>query len=193
MLANLGNDLKQSQADVTVYPIHGLLVASDEVDTPYAIDPGDLSTIGRHLPTGAEGDYKAHVRHNPVMGDWIMLANSYGSTMKIWAGVRSKDGHIRHTQKIDLPRRSYIHDFLVTERYAVVNIQAFEFSPWGYLFGRKSFIDGFVWKPELSNTAVIIDLSGMDEPVMIDAPLSWMWHALNAYEMGGEIIADFVG
>ena len=34
---------------------------------------------------------------------------------------------------------------------------------------------------------------GGGKPRFFDAPAAFMWHALNAYENGGQIVADFVG
>ena len=31
------------------------------------------------------------------------------------------------------------------------------------------------------------------EPIVVETEAAWMWHALNAYERNGEIVADFVG
>ena len=45
---------------------------------------------------------------------------------------------------------------------------------------------------ELGNLVVIVDKNGDQEPYTIPVEASWMWHSLNAYEKGNNIIAEFV-
>jgi all-trans-8'-apo-beta-carotenal 15,15'-oxygenase len=39
----------------------------------------------------------------------------------------------------------------------------------------------------------VLDRAGPRPPLLLEAEAAWMWHALNAYEAHGELIADFVG
>ncbi len=49
------------------------------------------------------------------------------------------------------------------------------------------------WKPEKGNLILVFDRGNSAKPVQFETEASWMWHSLNAYENGEEIIADFVG
>ena len=62
-----------------------------------------------------------------------------------------------------------------------------------YLTGQKSFLGTFSWKPEIGNIVLVFDRQAEKDPIQYETESCWMWHTLNAYEMGNEIIADFVG
>jgi len=49
------------------------------------------------------------------------------------------------------------------------------------------------WKPEKGNLILVFERGLSAKPVQFETEASWMWHSLNAYENGEEIIADFVG
>jgi all-trans-8'-apo-beta-carotenal 15,15'-oxygenase len=66
------------------------------------------------------------------------------------------------------------------------------FSPWWMLAGMASFMESLTWHGEQGNIVMVLPRAG-GAAKFIDAPASYMWHALNAYEAGNEIIADFVG
>jgi all-trans-8'-apo-beta-carotenal 15,15'-oxygenase len=40
---------------------------------------------------------------------------------------------------------------------------------------------------------LVLDKNGVQAPRYIEAPAAFMWHSLNAYERGHEIVAEFVG
>jgi len=54
-------------------------------------------------------------------------------------------------------------------------------------------VDSLRWEPEKGNLLMVVERGGQGDPVFIEAPPSFMWHAVNAYRAGGEIIADCVG
>jgi all-trans-8'-apo-beta-carotenal 15,15'-oxygenase len=90
------------------------------------------------------------------------------------------------------PRASYIHDWFLTEHYALVLLHPLELSLPGYLSGRRSFTESLSWQASKGNMLMILDRSGREAPRILEAPPSFMWHSLNAYEHGAEIVADFV-
>lgn len=61
------------------------------------------------------------------------------------------------------------------------------------LLGMRSLADSLRWKPEKGNLIMVMEREGNDAPLFLEAPPCFMWHSFNAYEKGGEIIADFVG
>jgi all-trans-8'-apo-beta-carotenal 15,15'-oxygenase len=63
----------------------------------------------------------------------------------------------------------------------------------GFLSGSKSFTDSLKWNPALGSQWIVIEREGDAEPRRFETGPAWMWHALNAYERGGEVVAEFVG
>jgi all-trans-8'-apo-beta-carotenal 15,15'-oxygenase len=193
LLANLGARIP-SQAGVTTLVRDGRLLALDEIEPLHALDPATLDTLGPFaFPDGIEmPGCKAHTKTDPYTGDWYLAATDYGRAMTLRWLVLGKDGVAKAQRAIRSPRMTYLHDFLVTERHLVFILHPVAFSPFAMLAGLRSFADSLTWKPKQGNLVLVQDKAG-GKPALIEAPAAWMWHALNAYERGGAIIADFVG
>ncbi len=193
MLANLGARIP-SQAGVTTLVRNGRLMAMDEIDPLYALDPTTLDTFGPFaFPDGVEmPGCKAHTKIDLHTGDWHLAATEYGRTMTLRWLILDKSGAVKARGAMTSPRMTYLHDFLATERYFVFVLHAVEFSPFAMLAGMRSFTDSLTWKPRLDNLVLVQDKAG-GEPLRFEAPAAWMWHGLNAYEQGSAIVADFVG
>lgn len=194
MLANVGGGNMISQAGVTPVVWDGRLLAFDETGLPWALDLASLEAQGEYRvgPDAKHPAYKAHTKFDGETGDWILLGNSYGPSMHLHVIVYGADGRMCSSQRVKSPRMTYVHDFFATARYVVINLHAVSFSPFAMLAGMKTFTESLTWEPEQGNLVLIIDKSGEHEPVTLEAPVAWMWHALNAYEDGNNIVADFV-
>jgi all-trans-8'-apo-beta-carotenal 15,15'-oxygenase len=193
MLANLGR-VRISQAGVTVYEVNGRLLAFDEGGQPFEIDPVDLATRGP-VDLGETEDrpmYKAHTKVDGRNGDVVLFGYTFGASMTLAIAVVGRDGRLKSHRRVRSPRYTYVHDYFITERFVVVGLHALAFSPAAYLTGMKTFIESLSWRPDLGNLVAVIDREGEAEPRFFEAPASFMWHALNAYERGSEIVADFV-
>src|SRR5690606_41954158 len=46
---------------------------------------------------------------------------------------------------------------------------------------------------DLGNMVVVLDRAGAGSPVFLETDACFMWHSLNAFELGDSIVADFVG
>ncbi len=195
MIANIGVPEILTQAGVTTLVKHDRLLAFGEVRLPYALDPASLETTGQFEIAGpASGiNFKAHTKTDARTGDWILLGAEFGRRRKLHVVVRDRDGRVRSRSAYTPERNVYVHDFFATERHVIVLLHPLETSPFGLLFGLESFTETLSWRPEHGNTLVIFDRNGTQAPTLVEAPARFMWHALNAYESGNDIIADFVG
>ena len=191
---NIGNRIKP-QAGVTVVARNGRLFAFDDTGLPYELDPVGLDTVGEvsAAPEIRLPSYNAHSRIDAGNGDWIQFGLTHGRHTSIHVSVKDRDDAGKHRYIIDAGRATYIHDFFVTKRYVVFLLHALAFNPLAMLLGYKSVIDSFEWRPGMGNVVLVADRDTGAVVAKADAPPSFMWHALNAYERGGDIIADFVG
>ena len=193
-LANLGVGAK-SQAGVTTLVRGGKLLAFDEINPPYALDPSTLKTEGQYRVEAGKPsfDYKAHTKIDGKTGDWILFGTNFGRHMTLDHLVVDKGGKIKAKGSLRSPRSTYLHDFFVTERYIIYLLHPVKFSPLPMLLGMRSIMDCLRWDGALGNPVIVVDKDGKDKPVILEAPAAFMWHSLNAYERGDTIIAEFVG
>lgn len=194
-LDRVGGGTRMSQAGVTTLVKHGKLLAFDEIGLPYALDPETLQTQGEFPIQDGEDKlhYKAHTKTDGKNGDWVLFSTEFGRDLILHVIVRSKDGRVKSRQSVTLPSSVYMHDFFLTERHVMFLLNPMEFSPFPFLLGFGAFIDSLSWNPDAGNKMLVLDRNGDADPVYLDAPPSYMWHSVNAYDRGDEIIAEFVG
>jgi all-trans-8'-apo-beta-carotenal 15,15'-oxygenase len=197
MLVNLGLN-RANQAGVTVIRRHRALYAFDEGHPPYELDPETLETIGlNQLGVPPETTkYKAHWKVDGRTGEWLHFGTAYGRTTTLHVTVFAPDGSLRRHWTTPLPRRLYMHDWLVSERHLIFVLHPgiIPLSGVARMFlGLASPAALIRWQPELGNLVLVMDRDGPGEAMFLEANAVWMWHALNAYEEHGEIIADFAG
>lgn len=184
-----------SQAGISVYTWNGRLYAFDESNLPFELDPVTLETVGQSRLGLAEGFtiYSAHPKLDPHNGEWLHFGVRYGPNPALHFTIFSPDGKLKLHRAIPMPRYAYLHDWFVSERHLIVSLHPVEIKFWGFLFGLRSIADSLRWKPEKGNLLVVLPRDGSGEPVFITTEARFMWHSVNAFEVGGEIIADFVG
>ncbi|WP_411818660.1 carotenoid oxygenase family protein [Hyphococcus sp. DH-69] len=191
---NFGGGEILSQAGVMVYPIGDKIIALDEVNPGFRINEETLNTESA-LWIGGEtqgSNNKAHAKFDPRRREWIIPGQGFGRKPENFAFVYSEDGKLKRTHRFECPRSIYFHDFLVTEKYFIFVLHPAEFSPAGFLLGTRSIAESLKWRPEKGNLIALCPREG-GAPIYLDAPAAFMWHALNAYQIGENVIADFVG
>jgi all-trans-8'-apo-beta-carotenal 15,15'-oxygenase len=194
LVANLGGGSAHSQAGVTVYPFNDLLYAFDEVSPAFGLDPETLETLGEQTlgDPGKEFMIKAHTKFDPITGEWLLFGVSHGPSMKLHAVIRGADGALKAHHVVTSPRQVYIHDFFATREHLIFVLHPMWFSPWRFLSGQASFIEALSWRPGDGNQVMVVPRGG-GAPQLFEAAAAFIWHALNAYGDGHEIVADFVG
>jgi len=194
MVRNVGNKIR-SQAGVTVTLKNDCLYAFDEVGLPYGLDPDTLETWGERQvgPAGMHIDYKAHTKTDGRSGQWLLLGVEHGPRTWLDLVVRDRYGRQLSHQRVASPRPSYIHDWFFTERHVVILLHPVELSLPRFLSGLASFTDSLQWRPQKGNMVVVLDRAGAGSPVFLETDACFMWHSLNAFELGDSIVADFVG
>ena len=101
----------------------GRLLMCKEDGRPYRIDPVTLETRGSYDFDGAlrSETMTAHVRVDPVTGELFLFgyeADGLAST-RVAYGVVDANGKLVREQSFDAPYCSMMHDFTITENYAL--------------------------------------------------------------------------
>jgi all-trans-8'-apo-beta-carotenal 15,15'-oxygenase len=194
ILANLMGGRTHSQASVTAVVRDGRLYVFDDASPAYELDAATLSTKGKTrlgMPQNSPIFY-AHSKIDGKTGEWIFFGLEFGLRVQMHITIFEKNGRLKRHQKFKLPRAAYMHDFSVTKRHIIFNLPSIEINFFDYLSGQKSFLGAMHWKPEIGNIILVFDRMGEKAPFQLDAHPCWVWHVLNAYEEGDEIISDFI-
>ena len=191
---NMGVGTLRSQAGITVDAQGGVIFARDEIGPSYELDPETLATL-RYRWVGddlADTNLKAHSKRDPVSGERVYAAQAYGGSMRLHLVIQDKAGATVAQFGFACPRQVYIHDFFLTRRHCVFLLHPCRFSRFRYLSGLKSFVESLSWNGSRGSVLAVVSRAG-GAARFHDVPASFMWHALNAFEVGEEILCDFVG
>jgi carotenoid cleavage dioxygenase len=115
--------LDRTVANTTPVWHAGRLLLTKEDGRPYRVDPHTLATIGRYDFGGKlkSATATAHVRIDPQTGEMFSFgyeADGLAST-KVAYFIVDKQGNLTREQWFDAPYCAMMHDFSITEHYAL--------------------------------------------------------------------------
>ena len=186
-----------NQAGVTTVIRNGKLYAHDEVNPPWTLNPDTLESLATdNIGIADPSGLKAHTRVDAKTGEWVLFDTSFSPTSPSHSAyIVSADG--KTTTKRTLPvganvPLNYMHDFFVTGDNVMLHLQP-AMPDFAKLRTGVPFANSLAWKPELGTKLAILPKASGAEPIIVETDSRWMWHSVNAYERGNEIVADYVG
>jgi carotenoid cleavage dioxygenase-like enzyme len=166
----------------------GRLLALWEGGDPYHVRAPDLETVGPHNFEGKLSHaFTAHPKVDPVTGELLFFGYSLYGEPFLQYSVASREGRIVHTTPIELPIGVMMHDFAVTERYAV-------FLDLPYTFSMEKAERGenpFAWEPERGARFGVLPRHADGSQIKwFSGPACYVFHTVNAFEDGDEVVLD---
>jgi all-trans-8'-apo-beta-carotenal 15,15'-oxygenase len=191
----MGTGQLKGQAGITVFPWQGKLYAFDECALPYELDSSSLETLGvSSLGLPKEFTiYAAHAKTDPHSGEWLHFGVLYGPSPKLHVTIFERGGALKLHRALPMPRNVYMHDWFVSQRHLVFSFHPVNIGFLSVFLGRKSLVDALSWQPEQGNLIMVLDRNHDTPPLFLETSACFMWHSCNAFERGGEVVADFVG
>lgn len=187
-----------NQANVTCTDFFdGKVLAFDDGQRPVALDPEELETLGETDLDGLRPELRfwAHFKEDPAAGLFHALALDIGRDLKATVVSLDRSGTVVSRKNYRLPRACYIHDWIATDRYFGFVLHPALVTLWGYLkvrTARTVFSECLKWTPKLGNLILLFDRdSGREYRFAADA--RWLWHCVNAFDDGDDVLVDFVG
>ncbi len=211
VLANAFDLRLKNIANTGVVRLGDDLLALWEAAEPHALDPDSLETRGLCRLDGVlkPGDaFSAHPRFDP---------GHHGSKRMVTFGVKTgprstlrlmefavedepetgiKAGQLLSERRDSFNGFAFLHDFAITPNWAVFLQNAINFNPLPFVMGRKGAAQCLESKaggqakfwlvPRESGT-----FAGQP-PKIIDAPEGFVFHHLNAWEEGDEVVIDSI-
>ncbi|MFM2173382.1 MAG: hypothetical protein RLZZ54_1309 [Cyanobacteriota bacterium] len=185
-------------ANTHVVRLGDQLLALWEAAEPHALDPDTLETRGLSLLDGVlkKGEaFSAHPRFDP---------GHHGATRMVTFGVKagprstirlmefSTGGELLADSRHSFKGFAFLHDFAITPNWAVFLQNAVAFNPTGFVLGQKGAAQCLASKPGEQGQFWLIPRSGEGKPLQIPAPEGFVFHHLNAFEEGNELVVDSI-
>ena len=182
---------KEGLANTALVWHGGRLLAMEEGHAPYELDPQTLDSIGSWTFRGKlHTAMTAHPKVDPATGEMVFFA--YMATGPFAADVMvhkvNAAGVLTESIHIPTPYSSMVHDFVITEHYAVF----FE-SP--AVFDLKALFSGhdpMSWQPDNGTRVWIVPRGGSSTDVRwFEIDPCYVFHPLNAYDApDGTVVID---
>jgi len=171
----------------------GRLLALEEGHKPIEVDPRTLSTKGYHDFAGRlDGPMTAHPKICAETGQMIGFAYAPGGFIGDGKVLNyyliEADGTLARSFQVPVPYFAMVHDFMVTRNHVLFPIMPLT----GSLERAKKGGPFFAWEPELPVKIGVMrrDATGPDDVRWFEAPASYVFHPMNAWEEEGRILCD---
>ncbi len=167
--ARLSGPDDTNAANTSVMMAGGDLLALWEGGSATRVDPETLATRGvKTFRTDLKSmPFSAHPRMEPDGTVWNFGGN--GAQTALWK--LTPGGALDQMTLIDLPRRSYFHDFTMTARHIILVLQ-----PWLQEEFTFPLSTGMVWRPELGTQILVLDKDDLTKRLVFDLPAFSFFH-----------------
>ncbi|KAL7258298.1 hypothetical protein ACSBR1_004426 [Camellia fascicularis] len=169
---------------------HGKLLALSEADKPYVLkvlEDGDLQTLGMlDYDKRLAHSFTAHPKVDPFTGEMFTFGYSH-TTPYITYRVISKDGFMHDPVPITIPEPIMMHDFAITENYAIFMDLPLFFKPKEMVKENKLI---FTFDATKKACFGVLPRYAKDELLIkwFELPNCFIFHNANAWEEGDEVV-----
>ncbi|XP_068637586.1 carotenoid 9,10(9',10')-cleavage dioxygenase [Aristolochia californica] len=168
---------------------HGKLLALSEADKPYVVkvlEDGDLQTLGMlDYDKRLSHSFTAHPKVDPYTDEMFTFGYSHTPPYVTYR-VITKEGVMLDPVPITIPAPVMMHDFAITENYAVFMDLPLYFQPKEMVKGKLIFTFDTTKKARFG----VLPRYAKDEHEIrwFELPNCYIFHNANAWEEGDEIV-----
>lgn len=175
-------DLRSSPANTNIVRHAGRLLALEEAHLPWELS-ADLSTIDSLDFDGAlTTPMTAHPKICPVTGELLFFGYQFLKAPYLTYHRVDASGNLVQSEAIDIPRPIMMHDFTITEHYAI-------FFDLPIVFALEH--GGFKFDREAGGRIGVMPRAGTNADVRwYDVDPCTVFHSVNSYESGDDIIVQ---
>ncbi len=152
---------------------------------PYAVDPHTLETIGAETFGGKlKMDVSAHAKVDEHTGELFFFDQSF-TPPYLGYGVADAEGNLVHAVPIEVPGPRQPHDMAITENFAILMDLSLFADPEALAVGRYKV----AFHEDIpSRFGLIPRRGGADELRWFEAKPCYIYHVVNAWEEGDEVV-----
>ncbi|MBN8610510.1 MAG: carotenoid oxygenase family protein [Deltaproteobacteria bacterium] len=181
------DNLGANRANTSIRTHAGKLLALYEVAVPHEIDPVTLATRGEYDFGGAlRRPMSAHPKIDAATGQMFFIGYAPFAPFLTYHVVDAT-GALVSSLEVDIDHSSMMHDFQITERWAVIFDLPIHFDTAQLAAGFP-----FRWAPEAGARIGLLRRDGSDPTVRwFEIDLCFMFHSFNAYETSdGKVVVE---
>ncbi|MBL8918230.1 MAG: carotenoid oxygenase family protein [Myxococcaceae bacterium] len=190
-------------ANTTLTPFAGKLLAGWEGGPPHALDPATLQTMGveRFGVLGEREAFLAHTRLDRRRGVLVGLSPAPGRVTTLRFREIGPDFVERVSTEVTLDAASFVHDFVITERFYVLALNPLSVNLFTYFSmtrGNATLMDMLSTAPEKARAVVLVPRPPASargaqkaEPIAVATPAPvFAVHYGQAFDDGDSVVLD---
>ncbi|MEC5160171.1 MULTISPECIES: carotenoid oxygenase family protein [unclassified Janthinobacterium] len=166
----------------------GRLFALEEAHQPFELDPVTLASKGHQDFAGRlHAPFTAHPRTDPRSGalHFFAYAAEGAGTSTMLAGVLDPDCHLTRLESFSAPYASMVHDFMLTEHYALYPVMPLTASITRAMHGEPMY----AWSPGKGTHVGVMRRDGAERGIRwFETGDCHAFHFMNAWEEGACIV-----
>jgi carotenoid cleavage dioxygenase-like enzyme len=186
----------ESPVNVSVYPYHKSLLAFGEQGLPYELDPLTLETRGEFNFAGALNDvspFAAHPKFDPKTGEMFNFGIAFSATGPLLNFYRfDAQGRLVYRQRLPLDLCSSIHDFGLSQSYAVFYVSPYILNMQSLASDGRTLMDSLNWEPERGSRLLVVARETGARVASIPVGSSHCLHFINCFEENDLLNVDVV-
>ena len=170
------------------------MLTSGEVGLPYELNASDLTTIGPNDFAGRlDTAFTAHPKIDPATGRLHFFG--YGFTPPyLTYHIAEADGSLVHSETVEVPRSTMMHDFAITDTDAIFWDLPVTFdldAAIAYIADPSAAAFPYRWSPEDGSRVGVMPLGGGASAIQwFDLDPCYVFHGVNAFRSGDEVKVD---
>ncbi|HEX4817732.1 MAG TPA: carotenoid oxygenase family protein [Nonomuraea sp.] len=149
----------------------------------------ELDTVGScDFDAGLPGGFAAHTHADPVTGELHAMAYYFGWDHHQHIVIDPK-GVVTQVRDIPVPDAPMLHDFALTQRYVVIYDLPVTFS---MAHAERGVSLPYAWNDAHGARVGLLPREGGGDVRWFEVEPCWVFHTLNAYDDGDEVVVDVV-
>jgi all-trans-8'-apo-beta-carotenal 15,15'-oxygenase len=186
----------ESPVNVSVYTYGDSLLAFGEQGMPYALDPLSLETLGEFNFGGSLNDvspFAAHPKIDPATGGLFNFGVAFSETaptLNLYRfGPRSE---LLYRGRLPLERACSIHDFGLSESYAVFYLSPYVLDMKRFVAEGRSLMDSLRWERGRASRLLVVARETGERLASIAVGTRYCLHFVNCFEREGLLYVDLI-
>lgn len=188
-----------SPYNVSVFRYRDRLLAFGEQSLPMELDPISLETLtpgkpfdfGRQLNEGSP--FSAHPKIDEATGELINFGIFYDGQKPVLVYYRfDTDGRLACRTRHEIPFPCLLHDFAVSERYAVFYLSPHILDSQKLIKQGRSLYDSLRWSDKHRSQLIVLSRETGEFCAWVNLQHKYNLHTIKASESGSDLILDII-
>lgn len=191
---NRVNSGLQSPLNISVYPFGDRILAFGEQSLPWELDPESLESMGQFTFSGRVNEASpmaAHPKFDPRTGEMFNFGVWFSQSPKLYFYCFEREA-LRYRTAIPLPYPCSVHDFALSEHYAIFYLSPYLLDVQNFLERGFTVMDSLRWEPERGSRLLVLDRRNGNLAASVPVGQRYCLHLINSFEQESRLTVDLL-